>query len=304
MVDLTTPAHRKIWSGLVSNTPEAQIGILGVPFDGATSFRKGTALAPARLREITPHLAPVTEEGQRLAALRVCDYGDVPHDLNWDRYFNTVEARALSVFDHPFALFLGGDHSVTIPLVSAFGQAASGSFGVLHIDAHADLMDTFEGHRWSHACTARRVLENTNIEPENLCFVGLRSWLDDELTFLAGHPTIGVHSARDVYRRGIEAVAQDVVAQLLSVPTLYITLDIDSLDPAYAPGTGTPEAGGLSTRQLLEFLRIIFDNLPVRALDIVEVSPPLDCSDITSIAALKVIYEVFGRVLAKGKGSA
>jgi agmatinase len=118
--------------------------------------------------------------------------------------------------------------------------------------------------------------------------------MDDELAFLDAHPEIGVHTARDVYRRTIETVAQDVVAQLEDVDAVYVTLDIDGLDPAHAPGTGTPEAGGLSTRELLELLRVVFARLPVRAMDVVEVAPPLDHADVTSFAAAKVIYEVFG----------
>ncbi len=290
------PAHRQLWSGLASDDPAAEIGVLGVPFDNATSFRKGASAAPAKIRHLTPHVSAGTEDGYRLAGLRVCDYGDVFVDLNWERYFATVETQAAQVLRHPFALFLGGDHSVTIPLAAAFSRAVTGRFGLLHFDAHPDLMDEFEGHRWSHACTDRRVLELPNIEPRHLVFVGLRSWVDDEVAFLAQHPEIGVHTARDVYRRGVEVVAQEVVAQLHDVDAIYLTLDIDGLDPAYAPGTGTPEAGGLSTRQLLELLRVVFARLPVRAMDIVEVAPPLDFSDITSAAAVKVIYEVFGWV--------
>jgi agmatinase len=118
--------------------------------------------------------------------------------------------------------------------------------------------------------------------------------MDDELAFLGAHPEIGVHRARDVARRGAEAIANDVAVQLQTVDAVYVTLDIDALDPAYAPGTGIPEAGGLSTRELLEFLRAIFTELPVCALDIVEVAPPLDYADITAFAAAKVVYEVFG----------
>ena len=293
------PAHRWLWSGLSSDDPAAEVGVLGVPFDGATSYRKGASFAPARMREITPHVTAGTEEGHPLAGLRVRDYGDVFVDLNWERYFATVEAQAARVLRHPFALFLGGDHSVTIPLVTAFSKAVTGRFGVLHFDAHPDLMDEFEGHRWSHACTERRVLELSNVEPRHLVLVGLRSWIGDERVFLAEHPEIRVHTARDVYRRGIEAVAKDVVAQLQDVDAVYFTLDIDGLDPAYAPGTGTPEAGGLSTRELLELLRIAFTRLPIRAMDIVEVAPPLDCAGITAFAAVKVIYEVFGWVKEK-----
>ena len=290
------PAHRQPWSGLGSDDPAAEIGILGIPFDSATSFRKGASLAPARIRQLTPHIAPTTEEGRRLAGLRVRDYGDVSADLDWERYFAAVQAQAAKVLRHSLAIFLGGDHSVTIPLTAAFSQAVTGRLGVVHFDAHPDLADKYEGHPWSHACTERRVLELPNVEPRRLVLVGIRSWLDEELAFLSAHPEIGIHTARDIYCRGIEAVAEDVVAQLRDVDAVYFTLDIDGLDPAYAPGTGTPEAGGPSTRELLELMRVVFARLPVRALDIVEVAPPLDCNDITSLAAVNVIYEVWGGV--------
>jgi agmatinase len=291
--------HRWLWNGLSGDDPAAEIGVLGVPFDNAACYRKGAAFAPDKIREISSQVVAVTEEGYSLDGLRVRDYGNVFVDLNWQLYFAAVEAEATRVLQHPFALFLGGDHSVTIPLVTAFSQVVTGQFGVVQFDAHPDLMNECDGHRWSHACTERRVLELPNVEPRHLAFVGLRSWMGEERDFLAEHPEIGVHTARDVYRRGIEAVAQDVVAQLQGVDAVYFTLDIDGLDPACAPGTGIPEAGGLSTRELLELLRIIFTRLPVRAMDVVEVSPPLDCADITTFAAVKTIYEALGWVKQK-----
>ena len=287
------PPHRDLWSGLASDDPAAEVGILGVPFDGAVSFRRGTAFAPTRLRELTPHLAHCTEEGQPLN-LRVRDYGDVPPDLDWPRYFQVVEDRALEVLRHPQALFLGGDHSVTIPLMRAFDQAVDGPFGILHFDAHPDLCDVFEGHRWSHACTERRALELSGLEPQHLIFVGLRSFVREEWDFLKEHPEITCYTARQCYQRGIEAITEELVEGLRGVPSIYFTLDIDGLDPAYAPGTGTPEGGGLATRDLLELVRRVFQELPVRAMDVVEIAPPLDASDITSLAALKVIYEAWG----------
>jgi agmatinase len=132
------------------------------------------------------------------------------------------------------------------------------------------------------------------MKPEHLVFCGIRAYVEEEVIFLKENPAITVHSARNMHQRGIEAVAQDVVARLSGLSSIYLTLDIDCLDPAFAPGTGTPEAGGLTTRQLLEFLRLVFAALPIRAMDIVEVSPPLDYSDITTWAAIKVIYETFG----------
>ncbi|MBL7183391.1 MAG: agmatinase [Anaerolineae bacterium] len=298
--DSAYPPHRHLWSGLISDDvasltaslTAAEVGVLGVPFDGAASFRRGTAFAPAKLRELSPHLAPCAEEGQPLS-LRVRDYGDVPADLEWSRYFQMVEDRAAEVLRHPLALFLGGDHSVTIPLMRAFNRAVDGPFGVLHFDAHPDLCNTYEGHRWSHACTERRALELSGLEPQHLVFVGLRSFIQEEWDFLKEHPEITCYTARQCYRQGIEEIAGEVVERLRDVPSVYFTLDIDGLDPAYAPGTGTPEGGGLATRDLLELVRLVFQELPVRALDVVEVAPPLDQSDITSFAALKVIYEAW-----------
>jgi len=175
----------------------------------------------------------------------------------------------------------------------AFGRSVDGPFGVLHFDAHPDLFDTYEGHRWSHACTERRALELSGLDPQDLVFVGLRSFCREEWDYLKAHPEISYYTARQCHRRGIEAIADEVVERLHGVQAVYFTLDIDGLDPAYAPGTGTPEGGGLATRDLLELVRVVFHRLPVRALDVVEVAPPLDQTDITSFAALKVIYEAW-----------
>jgi agmatinase len=287
---------------MISDDPSAEVGVLGVPFDRAVSFRAGTSLAPAKLRELTTHLCCCAEEGQPLS-LRVRDYGDVPADLEWSRYFQEVEERAKEVLDHPHALFLGGDHSVTIPLMRAFNLSVGGPFGVIHFDAHLDLFDTLDGHHWSHACSERRALELSGLDPQHLVLVGVRSFCQEEQDFLKTHPEISCYTARQCYQRGIEEIAEEVVERLRGVEAVYFTLDIDGLDPAYAPGTGIPEAGGLSTRDLLELVRIVFMKLPIRALDVVEVAPPLDHSDITAFASLKAIYEAWGVIQEKQKQS-
>jgi len=295
MTDSLFSPYQYLWSGMACDDPDAEVGVLGVPFDNAVSFRSGTACAPATMRELTTHMSCATEEGQALT-LRVRDYGDVAADLEWARYFQTVEERAMAALQHPFTLFLGGDHSVTIPLIQAFDRTVDGSFGVVHFDAHFDLFDVYDGHRWSHACTERRALELPGLDPGNLVFVGARSFPKEEVDFLQANPEITYYTARQCYRQGIEAIAEQVVEKLAGLDAIYFTLDIDGLDPAYAPGTGTPEGGGLSTRDLLELVRVVFSKLPVRAMDVVEVAPPLDSADITSIAALKVIYEAWGMV--------
>jgi agmatinase len=290
--------QRALWSGLISDDPDAEVGVLGVPFDGAVCFRRGTAFAPGKLRELTAYLCCSTEEGQPLS-LRVRDYGDVSADLDWARYFQEVEDRAVEVLQHPQALFLGGDHSVTIPLMRAFSRSVDGPFGVIHFDAHLDLFETLDGHQWSHACTERRALELTGMDPQHLVFVGVRAFCEEERDILEAHPEIPYYTARQCYQRGIEAIAEEVVERLQHLGAVYFTLDIDGLDPAYAPGTGVPAGGGLSTRELLELVKVVFEKLPIRALDVVEVAPPLDHSDITSFAALKVIYEVWGVIQNK-----
>jgi agmatinase len=295
------PEHRDLWSGLSSPDTAAEVGLMGVPFEGAVSYRRGTSFAPAKLRQVTPHLVACSQEGEPIS-LRVRDYGDVSPDLDWSRYFATVEERADRVLRHPLAVFLGGDHSVTIPLMKAFDRAVGGPFGVVHFDAHPDLCDVFEGHRWSHACTERRALELAGLEPQHLAFVGLRSFVREEWEFLQAHPEIRYLTARQCYKRGIETVAEEIVEQLRGLEAVYFTLDIDGLDPAYAPGTGTPEGAGLSTRELLELIRILFRELPVRAMDVVEVAPPLDPADVTAAAALKAIYEAWWAFQESGRG--
>jgi agmatinase len=292
--------HHSLWSGLESQADDAEIAVAGVPFDSAVSWRGGARHAPQRIRSITPHLAYMTEEGVPLR-IRVKDYGDLEPDLNWERFFATAEAMAAKIIKHPHQLvfFLGGDHSVGIPLFKAFAKSFKGAVGYIQFDSHPDLANNFEGHPWSHANTARRNAEQPNLSPDHMAFVGLRSFLSEEIDYYVANPGLGWHTARDIYRRGIEAVATDVVKQLNQVEAVYLSLDIDGIDPSCTPGTGTPEHGGPTTRECLEFLRLIFAGLPVKVMDIVEVSPPLDISDVTSLAALKVMYEVFGFVQTK-----
>ena len=288
------PKHRAPWSGLASDLSEADIGILGIPYDGAASFRKGASQAPERIRSLTPHVSPFTERGASLAGLSVVDVGDVVVTGDWDSLTRQASNKLRDILPLPFAIVLGGDHSIAIPVVRELAQVIDGPMGYLHIDAHLDLMDTFEGLAHSHACTARRVLELPNVAPENTAFLGIRSWLGEELAFLNAHPSIHVEPAAAIADDGVVAVLQRTLPIFSDVDAIYVSIDIDVLDPAYAPGTGTPEAGGLSTRHLLQLLAPIFETLPVRALDIVEVCPPLDHSDITSFAAIKLLYEVFG----------
>jgi agmatinase len=298
-MSFNTPSYQNPWAGMQLAGSDADVGILGVPWDNAASYRRGAAEAPATLRRCIACADPFSEEGIPLT-LSLCDYGDVPRDLDWPRFFANVTARAKVALGHRFTLFLGGDHSVSIPLMQAMSESVTEPFGVLHIDAHADLEESYEGSPWSHACTARRALDLPNVRSDGYVFVGLRAPIDEDMHFLRAHPEIQVHPMRAIIQRGIPAVAADVIAYLRRFPQVYITWDVDSLDPAYAPGTGTPNAGGLTTRELLAFFRTVVPALPVRALDVVEIAPPLDHADMTTWAAIKIIMETLSMVQAKG----
>lgn len=294
MIDL------KPWGELNTvDEKEANIFIMGIPFDGAVSCGKGAALAPEKLRTLSRYLPAITETGLVLDNVRVHDIGDIPIDLDWNRYYQEVEDQAYSLFKNgKFCLFIGGDHSVTIPLQKAYGryykENGKQKIGIIHFDSHADICDTYDNHKWSHACTERRAVEDV-ISPKDLAFLGLRSFEEEELVYFKENPDVLVIKAYEVYRDGFLASYKKLEERFKDYDAVYFTLDIDVVDPAFAPGTGTPEAGGLSSRELIEFTRLLVDNLPIKAMDIVEVSPPLDqINNITSWLALKVIYEVFG----------
>jgi agmatinase len=287
------------WAELATTSIEkADVIIKATPFDGAASVGKGACQAPDRLRQLSRVLPAVTEEGIVLKDFHVKDEGDYEVDLNWERFYQHIEEDAGKLFQTgKFCFFLGGDHSTTIPLEVAFLNHYSGKrVGVIHFDSHSDILDEYEGHKWSHACTQRRALENENLKDEGLTLVGIRSWETEEITFLAEHKDIKVIKAAQVYEKGIGYVMEQLKERYQSYDAVYLSIDIDVLDPAFAPGTGTPECGGLSTRELMQMVKFMIAQLPIKAMDIVEVSPPLDASDITSWAALKVMYEVFGQL--------
>ncbi len=269
--------------------------VIGLPYDRSASARQGAALAPARIRHWTHHLAPVTEDRTRLTALSVCDLGDVAID---DQIRDFDRARKLIAALPNIPILLGGDHSVTIPIFQAQRERFAGQrLGVLWADAHPDLCDEFDGSRLSHACVLRRGLE-FGIDPRDVCMVGLRSWEMQELDLIE-NGGLNVYPMPVIAERGMAAVAADVRAKLAACDAVHISLDIDCLDPAHAPGTGIPDAGGMTLREVLTLIKAM-QGLPLVGLDVVEVSPPLDPSEATVFAALKIIMEFMG-VIARSQ---
>jgi agmatinase len=265
---------------------DSDFTVIGVPYDGAASARKGAALAPERIRFWSTHLTPFSEDRTRLGELRVSDLGDIAIN-DQARDFESVCKKVRDLPNVP--IVLGGDHAITIPVFEAQRERYKNQrLGVLWLDAHPDLCDVFTGSKLSHACVLRRGLE-FGIEPQDVCLVGLRSWEEQEIDLIE-NGGLQVYTAALVAERGMKSVATSVYSKLSKCDAVHISMDIDCLDPAFAPGTGIPEAGGLTSRDMITLIKSL-QGLPLVGLDVVEVAPPLDPSESTVFAALKIIME-------------
>lgn len=265
---------------------DSDFTVIGVPYDGAACARRGAALAPERLRFWSTHLTPFSEDRTRLGSIRICDAGDIPiNDQVED--FARVRGKVVTLPNIP--IILGGDHSISIPVFQAQRERYRDQrLGVLWVDAHPDLCDVFTGSKLSHACVLRRALES-GIQPEDVCLVGVRSWEDQEIDLIE-NGGLNVYTAATVAERGMRSIASSVHSKLRLCDAVHISLDIDCLDPAFAPGTGIPESGGLTSRDVITLIKSM-QGLPLVGLDVVEVSPPVDPSEATIFAALKIIME-------------
>ena len=279
-------------------TPEnSDFSIIGIPYDGLASVRKGAALAPERLRYWSRHLTPFSEDRTRLRDFTVCDLGDI-QITDPVRDFELVCQKVATLPNMP--IMLGGDHSVTIPILQGQRERYKDQrLGVLWVDAHPDLCDDYDGSKLSHACVLRRGIE-FGIDPQDICMVGLRSWEDQEIDMIE-NGGVHVYTAADVAERGMRHVADSLRNILNDCDAIHISLDIDCLDPSVAPGTGIPEFGGLTSRDVLTLIKSL-QGLPLVGLDVVEIAPPLDLSESTVFAGLKIIME-FIAVIAREKQS-
>lgn len=274
---------------------DADFTVLGVPFDGFASARQGAAMAPERIRFWSRHLTPFSEDRTRLSSVKICDLGDVTiSDAVED--FPQI-ARMVAEIPN-ILITLGGDHSISVPVIQGQSMRTVGKkMGILWVDAHPDLCDDFDGSRFSHACVMRRALE-FGIDPACVCMVGLRSWEEQEIDLIE-HGGMHIFTASEVAERGMKKVADRVLNVLADCDAVHISFDIDALDPSVAPGTGIPDYGGLTMREVLTLIKSL-KGLPIIGLDMVEVAPPLDPSEATVFAALKIIMEVIA-LIERGK---
>lgn len=289
-----------LWADLHRDnfTPaDSDFTVIGIPYDDAACARKGAALGPERIRFWSTHLTPYSEDRTRLGDIRICDLGDIAV-ADQARDFESVREKVATLPNVP--VVLGGDHSISIPVFQAQRERYKDQrLGVLWIDAHPDLCDVFTGSKLSHACVLRRALE-FGIDPQDVCLVGVRSWEEQEIELIE-NGGLNVYTAALVAERGMKSVATSVYSKLSGCDAVHISLDIDCLDPAFAPGTGIPDSGGLTSREVITLIKSM-QGLPLVGLDLVEVAPPIDPSEATIFAALKIIMEyvaVFARAKQK-----
>ncbi|NUW37990.1 agmatinase [Nonomuraea sp. SMC257] len=269
----------------------ADVAVVGVPFDSGVSYRPGARFGPSAVREASRLLRPYHPglDVSPFERVQVADAGDIaanPFDIR--EAIEDIEAAASGIDAR--LVTIGGDHTIALPLLRAVARR-HGPVALLHFDAHLDTWDTYFGAEYTHGTPFRRAVEEGILDTEAIGHVGIRGPLygrkdleeDRRLGF-------GVVTAADVLRRGVDEVT-DALRQRIGERPLYVSVDIDVLDPAHAPGTGTPEAGGLTSRELLEILRGLAGCHLVGA-DVVEVAPAYDHAEITSVAASHVAYDL------------
>jgi agmatinase/guanidinopropionase len=279
------------------------VAILGVPFDSGTSYRSGARFGPRKIREVSPMLWGYNNPlaVKPLEVLNVVDYGDVavvPPSIT--ATYQAIEDTASAILAAGVTpITLGGDHSISLPLLRAHAKKF-GPLSLVHFDSHPDTWESEFGaeHPYSHGTPFLHALNENLIKPEHYVQVGLRG------------PTSGAGDWQAARERGVRVITMDEAAQLglpaviaairetVSGP-VYVTLDIDAADPAFAPGTGTPEVGGFTSHQLLQLVRGL-KGLPLVSFDLVEVNPLYDHGDITALLAANLAFE-FLSLVAVGK---
>ncbi|MGC5221137.1 agmatinase [Micromonospora sp. DT81.3] len=272
----------------------ADVAVVGIPFDSGVSFRPGARFGPAHVREASRLLRPYNpaQDVFPFGAQQVADAGDlVANPFDIAAAVAEIEAGARGLREHADRLIaIGGDHTVAFPLLRAV-SATHGPVAVLHFDAHLDTWDTYFGAPITHGTPFRRASEEGLLDLTASMHVGIRGPLyaksdledDSRLGF-------AIITSEFVEEQGVGAAVDRIRARVGDAP-LYISIDVDVLDPAHAPGTGTPEAGGLTSRELLRMIRALAD-LRIVGADVVEVAPAYDHAQLTAVAASHIVYEL------------
>ncbi|GAA3659279.1 agmatinase [Nocardioides ginsengisoli] len=281
---------------LIESVPDYDVAILGVPFDGGTSYRPGARFGPMGIRQASRHLRPrfhVELDTAPLEEIQVVDAGDVPcTPYNIEEAMEQIEDMARDVLgtDGRRIVTLGGDHTVALPMLRA-AHRQHGPIALVHFDAHLDTWDTYFKAPITHGTVFRRAFEEGLLAEDKSIHVGIRGPIYDRMD-LVDDAKFGFRIIRagDLDFLGIEGAA-DAIRQRVGDAPVYVSIDIDVLDPAFAPGTGTPEMGGLNSRELLHVLRRL-DGLNIIGADVVETAPDYDHAEVTCVAAATVAFDL------------
>ena len=287
----------------------ADVVIVGAPFDGGTSHRPGTRFGPQAIRSTDylphdasrPHLALRVDPLQDLTVLDAGDVEMPPGHI--ERSLEALtDAVAAVVTAGALPVVLGGDHSITLADVTGVARHhGPGRVSVLHFDAHADTGDIAFGSLYGHGQPMRRLIESGAARGDRFLQIGLRGyWPEPETLDWMAEQRMRSYEMAEIVTRGLGACLDEAFAVAVDdCDGVFLSVDIDVADPAHAPGTGTPEPGGLSSRELLDAVRRICLELPVVGVDVVEVSPPYDHADITAALANRVVLEALSGVAAR-----
>ncbi len=278
----------------IDDVSDVDVAVVGVPFDTGVSYRPGARFGPAHVRQSSRLLRPYNpaQDVSPFEKHQVVDAGDVavnPFDLN--EAITDIERASRALHERAGRVVtIGGDHTIALPLLRA-AAAKHGPLSVIHFDAHLDTWDTYFGAAYTHGTPFRRASEEGLIDREGSLHVGVRGPLYSSKD-LDDDADLGfeIFSAIEFDDLGVRGAIEKIAERVEDRP-IYVSIDIDVLDPAHAPGTGTPEAGGLTSRELLAVLRSLAGKNLVGA-DVVEVAPAYDHAEITGIAASHVLYEL------------
>jgi len=280
--------------------------VVGAPFDGGTSHRAGCRFGPHAIRTTDylphdgsrPHLALGVDP---LIELGVVDVGDVempPGEI--ERSLERLEVAVAQVAaTGAVPVVLGGDHSIALPDATGVARHAGwGRVSMLHFDAHADTGDTQFGSLYGHGTPMRRLIESGAVRGDRFLQIGLRGyWPEPETLAWMADQQMRSYEMGEVVARGLDACLTEAFAIATDdCDGVFLSVDVDVVDPGAAPGTGTPEPGGLSARQLLDAVRRIAMELPVVGMDVVEVSPPYDQAEVTAYLANRVVLEALSGI--------
>jgi agmatinase len=286
---------------------KVDVAIVGAPFDDAVSHRPGARFGPRAIRQAqytTGSIHSLQLGNEPFEILTVVDAGDANVVPSWiDRAHAFIYRKVREVAETgAIPIVLGGDHSITWPSATAVAEVRRpGSIGIVHFDAHADTANDDWGVLAGHGTPMRRLIESGAVKGSNFVQVGLRGYWPPVETFAwMQEQGLRWHLMREIEERGAEAVIDDAIAEALDGPdAVYISVDIDVIDPGNAPGTGTPEPGGMLPREVLRAVRRIASQVEIAGMDIVEVSPPYDHAEVTAMAANRIALEVISALAGK-----